>query len=113
MSRLQERSLMAQVELTESEEIAIAMILHQRYPMHRLNEITARLTPAQVKDVETYAESLAARHTTESGSPHPDGRPNRIRLDELDGLLTRMTDDMPWPEIKKRIRNEFADAAED
>jgi hypothetical protein len=81
--------------------------------MHRLNEIATHLTPAEVKDVETYAESLAARHKEDQAQSVPGGRPNRIRLDELDGLLTRMTDDMPWPEIKKRLRNEFADAAED
>ena len=80
--------------------------------MHRLNEIAAKLTPAEIKDVETFAESLAARHRADA-PPAVDGRPNRIRLDELDGLLTRMTDDMPWPEIKKRLRNEWADAAED
>lgn len=81
--------------------------------MHRLNEIAAQLTPAEVKDVEAYAESLAACHQAAPTPALADGRPNRIRLDELDGLLTRMTDDMPWPEIKKRLRNEFADAAED
>ena len=80
--------------------------------MHRLTELAEKLTPAQIKDVESYAESLAARHA-DAAQGTGDGRPNRIRLDELDGLLTRMTDDMPWPEIKKRLRNEWADAAED
>ena len=80
--------------------------------MHKLNELAARLTPAEVKDLESYAESLAARHTNDQ-KPPARASPNRIRLDELDELLTRMTDEMPWPEIKKRLRNEWADAAED
>lgn len=80
--------------------------------MHRLNELAAKLTPAEVEDLETYAESLAARHANASQRAVC-ASPNRIQLDELDGLLTRMTDDMPWPEIKKRLRNEWADAAED
>lgn len=81
--------------------------------MHRLQEITAKLTAAEVEDVESYAESLAARHQVDVAPNSPGGQPNRIRLDELDGLLTRMNDDMPWSEIKKRLRNEYADAAED
>lgn len=80
--------------------------------MHRLNELAAKLTAAEVKDLEGYAESLAARHAHDCDRARS-GSPNRIQLEELDGLLTRMNDDMPWPEIKKRLRNEWADAAED
>jgi predicted pyridoxine 5'-phosphate oxidase superfamily flavin-nucleotide-binding protein len=80
--------------------------------MHRLNELAAKLTPAEVRDLERYAESLAARHASDSQAKGC-ARPNRIRLDELDGLLTRMTDDTPWSEAKKRLRNDWADAAED
>lgn len=29
--------------------------------MHRLNELAARLTPAQIREVEDFAEFLAAR----------------------------------------------------
>lgn len=80
--------------------------------MSRLNEIAEQPSPAEISEVETYAESLAARHRDRTASTEPAG-PNRIDLDGLDGLLTRVNDDMPWPEIKKCLRNDFADAADD
>ncbi len=78
--------------------------------MHRLNELAAKLSPAEVKDVEHFAEALVARRASSAAISN---RPNRIRLEELDSLLTRLTDDTPWPETKKQLRNEWADAAED
>lgn len=75
--------------------------------MTRIETILQRLPVAQRTQVENYAASLVPRDAP------PDGRPNRIQLDELDGLLTRMSDEMDWPEIEKRLRNEWADSGED
>ena len=78
----------------------------------KLNSIVASLTPADVASVEQYASTLAKIRASSTSLGRPD-RPNRIDLDGLDGLLTRMTDEMAWPEIKIRLRNAWADAAED
>ena len=79
--------------------------------MVRLNELAAKLSSAELSDLESYAEMLVARH--ESSKADGAVLVNRIRLDELEAMLTRLDDELPWSEIKKRISSEMADAAED
>jgi hypothetical protein len=80
--------------------------------MTHLAELASKLTPAQLRDVEIYAESLATPPADSSPKGANGNRPNRIDLDGLDGLLTRLGDDMEWPEIKKWLRNYYADSAD-
>jgi hypothetical protein len=79
--------------------------------MTKLDAILEQLPAVERSRVEDYAQSLLRRRAEQSNLP--EGKPNRIRLDELEALLVRMTDDMSDAEIKKRLRNEWADAAED
>ena len=75
--------------------------------MTQLLEIVRKLSDRQQREVEDFAVGLLSR------SRAPDGKPNRIRLDELDGLLVRTADDMSDEVIAKRVLNQWADAAED
>jgi hypothetical protein len=79
--------------------------------MTKLEAILEKLPTIERNQVEDYAQRLLRQRG--NATSQTDGRPNRIRLDDLEGLLVRMTDDMSDAEIKKRLRNEWADAAED
>ncbi len=67
--------------------------------MHRLNEIAGRLSPAQVKEVEDFAEFLLARR----GLLRPDGtgekRLNRNDVDGMIGMLEGMGGDKSNKEL--------------
>jgi hypothetical protein len=54
--------------------------------MHRLNELAARLTSAQVREVEDFAESLAAR----SSARVPSSPPRRISFEGWAGCLSNV-----------------------
>lgn len=72
--------------------------------MHRLNELAAKLTPAQVKEVEDFAEFLLSqRPVAPLGAPT-----DRINLDALMGLCKGMGGDKS---DKKLIREAWDDIA--
>lgn len=62
--------------------------------MHRLNELAARLTPAQLKEVEDFAEFLVARGTASLTLGGPtSGKENVIRFDGWAGCLAGIEPD--------------------
>ncbi len=79
--------------------------------MTKIETILEKLPAVERSRVEDYAQNLLTQRINPAATAN--GKPNRIRLDDLEGLLVRMTDDMSDAEIKKRLRNEWADAAED
>ena len=79
--------------------------------MTKLEAIIEQLPDGQREQVENYAASLLPKGRRNSDID--DGKPNRIQLEKLDGLLVRTSEEMSDEEIAKRTLNAWADAAED
>lgn len=58
--------------------------------MHRLNELAAQLTPAQVKEVEDFAEFLLSRQGHVTGSAPEAAARNKISFDGWAGCLANV-----------------------
>jgi hypothetical protein len=81
--------------------------------MHRLNELAAKLTPAQVKEVEDFAEFLLAQRN--GRSPIATREPaqqnqtaNRINVDALIGMFAGMGGDKSSKELIREAWDEIA-----
>ena len=79
--------------------------------MTKLESMLTQMPADQLQRIEAFASKLLVT----KGNPPPaaNGRPNNIRLDKLDGLLVRVSDEMSDAEVDRRVRNAWADAAED
>jgi hypothetical protein len=78
--------------------------------MQRLNELAAQLTPAQVKKVEDFAESLIAPPAAVRDERGGDGSgPNRINVDALLGLCAGMGGNKSDKELIREAWDEVVD----
>ena len=74
--------------------------------MHRLNELAAKLTPAQVKEVEDFAEFLIARG--EEGTEATPRPPRKISFEGWAGALAHVD---PQKSNKQLIREAWDEVA--
>jgi hypothetical protein len=75
--------------------------------MSRLTELTAKLTPSQLQEVEDFAEFLATR------SPHgAAAHPSRINADGLMGLCEGMGGDKTDKELVREAWDGVVDKLE-
>jgi len=81
--------------------------------MTKIEALLEQLPDAQRAQVENYAASLLGHRYRVTATDNLSDKPNRIRLEELDGLLVRMAGNVSDDEIAKRVLNAWADAAED
>jgi len=77
--------------------------------MNRLAELTQKLTPAELKQVEDLARSLAARHT----ATNDETGERKIRFDGWAGCLSHVHPEMSDKEFKDLMLDERAKAGED
>jgi hypothetical protein len=69
--------------------------------MHRLKELAAKLTPAEVKDVESYAEFLLNRRMAARAQKHEKPRDHKISFDGWVGCLAHVHPEMSDAEFKQ------------
>ena len=81
--------------------------------MTKLESMLEQMPADQLRKIEAFAARLFMTKGSAAANRPTSGRPNNIRLDELDGLLVRVTDDLSDEEADRRVRNAWADAAED
>ena len=69
--------------------------------MNHLNELAAKLTPAQLKEVEDFAEFLVTRRAPETPAAPTtaDVRPKYLNVDALVGLCAGMGGDKSSVEL--------------
>jgi hypothetical protein len=75
--------------------------------MHRLNELATKLTPAQVKEVEDFAEFLISRAPDEAESARSNGGPG-VNVAALTGLCRGMGGDKSDKELIREAWDEIA-----
>jgi hypothetical protein len=81
--------------------------------MHRLNELAAKLTPAQLQEVEDFAEFLLVRRDAKE-CPAPDsGKERKISFEGWAGCMADVHPELSDSQFNELIMDEWARAAED
>lgn len=75
--------------------------------MHRLNELATKLTPAQVKEVEDFAEFLIARAKASTASPSAQSS-RKISFEGWGGALAGVESEKSNKQIIQEAWDEIA-----
>jgi hypothetical protein len=83
--------------------------------MNRLTEPVAKLTPAQLKEVEDFAEFLVSRRADPAAPPAaaPPAEEHKISYEGWFGCLAHVHPEMSDKEFKRLIEDEWVRTAED
>lgn len=76
--------------------------------MHRLNQLAAELTPAQVKQLEDFAEFLIAREKQNAAPARSGAHSSGIEADQLMGLCKDMGGDKSDNELIRAAWDDIA-----
>jgi hypothetical protein len=74
--------------------------------MHRLNELAAKLTPTEVKEVEDFAEFLLSRQQDATSTPAKAVPEHKISFEGWAGCLAHVHPEMSDAEFKQFMLDE-------